>query len=977
MRKNKLNLRHIFFVLSCLCAISGWALTDGSTFEANVLGYTGWVPVKYKVISEADHTCQVGDGTNLAIDLTKSNNLPLTSTVLYNGTTEYTVIAIAANAFKDCTKLTSVDIPETVTSIGERAFYGCTGIQTIDFYANSANPTLETIGDYAFSGCTSLAYFSSPSGKSIPSSVTSIGQDAFRNCYFSFFTIPEGVTTINATTFAYCENLQKITIPSTVTSIGNAAFRNCTKLKSIKSGIQVPFTPGNYAFDEIYSNCIVGVPAGTRDAYIAAGWTTGSGGKFGEISEPVTITVRNCTKHFGAAIPNFDYDVTGGPLVASLCGYPSFSTNAKADSDLGTYNIIGYRGTVNEAIDLTFVNGTLTVDEAPITIKAKNQSVTYGNSISTETSKVTTTGLPSGYTLSEITLTPSISNAGTGTITPSEAKITKNGTDEDVTSKFVFTYQTGTLTINTKYIGDVTVSNIAQQTYIGSAITPEVTVTDGNTPLVYDTDYTVTYSNNTNAGNATVKITGKGNYHSYKNVTFTINQKPVTITAKAQTLNYGSSISQATSQVTCNDLVSGHSIKSVTLTQSTTDLTTNGTITPSAATIKNSSNVDVTSNYAITYASGNLTINGKPASDLTIESIGSTTYTGTAQTPSVTVKDGNTTLTNGTHYTVAYTNNTNAGTATVTITGLTTYAGSKSATFTINKAPLTITAQSYTINEKETLPTYEATYTGFVNNETSAVLTKQPTFSCSATSSDTPGAYTITPSGAEAANYTISYVNGTLTIATVESVSIAMNAGEGKPRSMKGYSSQYGLDFTSVSDVKAYIVLGYKNGLETILLGRVKIVPPHTGIVLMTDNPGVVVDVPTTTEDYVYANLLRPMVETTTIPATETVNGKEYMNFVVGTLTGGEMGFVRLNSSYTTSNKSYLPVLANYYENNAGVRAKGGFDIEIVDSETTDINSLLYNPSNAQDKFYDLQGRQVIPGKKGIYIQNGKKVFIK
>ena len=119
------------------------------------------------------------------------------------------------------------------------------------------------------------------------------------------------------------------------------------------------------------------------------------------------------------------------------------------------------------------------------------------------------------------------------------------------------------------------------------------------------------------------------------------------------------------------------------------------------------------------------------------------------------------------------------------------------------------------------------------------------------------------------------------------------------------------------------------------------------------------------------------MVETTTIPATETVNGKEYMNFVVGTLTGGEMGFVRLNSSYTTSNKSYLPVLANYYENNAGVRAKGGFDIEIVDSETTDINSLLYNPSNAQDKFYDLQGRQVIPGKKGIYIQNGKKVFIK
>ena len=83
---------------------------------------------------------------------------------------------------------------------------------------------------------------------------------------------------------------------------------------------------------------------------------------------------------------------------------------------------------------------------------------------------------------------------------------------------------------------------------------------------------------------------------------------------------------------------------------------------------------------------------------------------------------------------------------------------------TITKAPLTIAAKSYTIEHGEALPTFEATYAGWKNNETEAVLTTKPTLTTTATSDSEPGIYEITVSGAEAQNYEMSYVNGTLTI---------------------------------------------------------------------------------------------------------------------------------------------------------------------------------------------------------------------
>lgn len=93
-------------------------------------------------------------------------------------------------------------------------------------------------------------------------------------------------------------------------------------------------------------------------------------------------------------------------------------------------------------------------------------------------------------------------------------------------------------------------------------------------------------------------------------------------------------------------------------------------------------------------------------------------------------------------------------------------------TLTITKAPLTITAKSYTIKQGAALPAFEMTYAGFKNNEKEDVLTKKPTITCNATSWSDVGRYDITISGATAQNYNFTYKKGTLTITEPDSYTL-------------------------------------------------------------------------------------------------------------------------------------------------------------------------------------------------------------
>ena len=123
---------------------------------------------------------------------------------------------IGAYAFKNCSDLTSLTLPSSVTRIGDYAFYNCSGLTSL----------------------------------TLPSSVTSIGEFAFSYCSgLTSLTIPSGVTSIGMSAFEYCSSLTSLTLPSSVNEIGIYAFHGCSGLTSLTLPSSVTSSIRDYIFD--------------------------------------------------------------------------------------------------------------------------------------------------------------------------------------------------------------------------------------------------------------------------------------------------------------------------------------------------------------------------------------------------------------------------------------------------------------------------------------------------------------------------------------------------------------------------------------------------------------------------------------------------------------------------------------------------------------------------------------------------------
>ncbi len=226
-------------------------------------------------------------------------------------------------------------------------------------------------------------------------------------------------------------------------------------------------------------------------------------------------------------------------------------------------------------------------------------------------------------------------------------------------------------------IEQAVISDIANQTYTGAALTPKVTVTYDSKTLLQDTHYTVTYSDNVNAGTATVTISGLGAYVGAVQKTFAILPKSIS--------SMNASLSADTFAYT------GLEIKpEVTLTDGNTTL-----VRDVHYTVIYTNNINAGTATAVIVGKGNYTgqitlaftiyevVTTVDIADVEISEIADQIYTGKPITPSLVLSYNGTVLTQGVDYDVQYTNNVNVGEATVTIIGKGDFVGSTEETFDI------------------------------------------------------------------------------------------------------------------------------------------------------------------------------------------------------------------------------------------------------------------------------------------------------
>ena len=291
-------------------------------------------------------------------------------------------------------------------------------------------------------------------------------------------------------------------------------------------------------------------------------------------------------------------------------------------------------------------------------------------------------------------------------------------------------------------------------------------------------------------------------------------------------------------------------------------------------------------------------------------------------------------------------------------------------TLTIVKAPLTISAGNYTKKHGEENPKFSATYSGFKNGETSAVLTKQPVFTTDVITSTSPGLYPVRVSGAEAQNYEISYVNGTITVTKATHVKITINQ-----YGSDTYSSEYALDFSEVEGLKAYAAAGYNKKTKVVTLLRVNTTQPSMGIFLKGDS-GKEYDVPVIEESN--DNALNLLVATLTeTPLNSTSPDGLYANYKYTIKTDDtEPKFYLFDDGSTLgADKAYLQLPMAWLPT---INEASSIDLRFDDGEGTTGMENLEIRNQESELIYDLMGRRIAqPVKGSIYIVNGRKVVSK
>ncbi|MCD8038560.1 MAG: leucine-rich repeat protein, partial [Lachnospiraceae bacterium] len=623
------------------------------------------------------------------------------SIVPYDDFTNLTEVTIGENiteipeeAFYNLSKLTQINLPDNLTSIGASAFYGCIGLTELIF-----STSLTSIGASAFYGCTGLTELS------FPISLTNIGDSAFYGCTgLTGLTFSTSLTSIGASAFYGCTGLTELSLPTSLTSIGDYAFYGCTGFSEmvLPDGL---ISIGSYAFASCGNSdgwftvtvpkSVTSIGSNVITSYALAGYSGSYAETYANDNSILFIYLDGESQQEDITVESTD------ELLEAI------GSNRHIILKEGIYRLsepLSIYGISNMTIEAEYTGAAEFLAKY-----ADMEVVNISGSVGIEIK-----GCILGHTTD---YSPSATCPVDGNVIYIDDSVNIKVTESDLYGcGYIGIYynHVKNLAVADSVIRDCTVEAIASySSWSTSSVNESISVTNCIISGVKKNSYSDSWS-----------LIGSTDDIAFTSCTF-MN-------------NYNGSLAEDGSAATFTDCIFSNNVwdggtpeaNGVCLNGVTWQVTDGEVSTHVTLTLQDGTQIESTSDVVLDYsdyslpwkkyvASGtgndddgddydydddddddgdstdeNLEDDANYSQGIWAESVSDYTYTGSAIKPTVRVYSGTTRLTLGTDYTVSYKNNTNAGTASITVKGKGSYAGTDTVDFAIN--PVNIEGEDIT-----------------------------------------------------------------------------------------------------------------------------------------------------------------------------------------------------------------------------------------------------------------------------------------